>query len=357
MSMKDLKRLLDIRYPIVQAPMLGVTTPAMAAAVSNAGGLGSLPIGGLPAEKSSALIRETKARTDKPFAVNLFAHKLESNVSDKEIEMMEQYLEKLHQQYNLPFQRKPIADYKFYNHLDQIDVLLDERVPIVSFTFGMLEAEVVSKLKKSGVTLIGTATSVKEAALLDKSGMDVIVAQGIEAGGHRGSFLEDEPLPQVGLISLLPQIVDHVSVPVIAAGGLFDYRTIGAAFALGAAGAQLGSYFIAADESAASEVYKAYVLSSTDTSTELTRAFTGKWARGIRNNFMQQMQNSGLSIPYYTLQNSLTSALRDYGKSAGIAHIISLWAGQSASQSKRGSTEALFRLLIEQLQSQPHSIF
>jgi nitronate monooxygenase len=355
--MKDLKRLLDIRYPIVQAPMLGVTTPAMAAAVSNAGGLGSLPIGGLSPDKSLALIRETKAQTNKPFAVNLFAHKLESNIRQEEVQLMEEYLEKLHQQYSLPFVRKPLSDYRFYNHLDQIELLLDEQVPIVSFTFGQLEADIVTKFKEHGVTLVGTATSVKEAVLLDKAGMDAIVAQGFEAGGHRGSFLEDEPLPQVGLISLLPQIVDHVSVPVIAAGGLFDYRTISAAFVLGAAAAQLGSYFIAADESAATEVYKEHVLSSADTSTELTRAFTGKWARGIRNSFMPQMQNSGLSIPYYTLQNSLTSALRDYGKSAGIADIISLWAGQSASQSKRGSTDALFRQLVEQLQSQPNPIF
>jgi nitronate monooxygenase len=354
--MKDLKGLLNIHYPIIQAPMLGVTTPSMVAAISNAGGLGSLPIGGLPPEKSLDLIRETRAKTDRPFAVNLFAHKLESNIRENEVQLMEQYLEKIHRRYSLPFSRKPLGDYRFYNHLDQIDVLLSEQVPIVSFTFGMPDAEIVRKFKDNGVTLIGTATSVKEAALLDKAGMDAIVAQGIEAGGHRGSFLEDEPLPQVGLISLLPQIVDHVSVPVIAAGGLFDHRTISAAFALGASGAQLGSYFIAADESAASEVYKDHVLSSSDTSTELTRAFTGKWARGIRNSFMQQIQNSGLSIPYYTLQNSLTSALRDYGKSAGIADIISLWAGQSASQSKRGSTEALFGQLIEQLQSQPHPV-
>ena len=348
--MEDLKRLLDIRYPIVQAPMLGVTTPAMVAAISNAGGLGSLPIGGLPPEKSSALIRETRARTDKPFAVNLFAHKLESDDLEKEIQLMERYLEKLHQQYGLPFEHKPPADYRFFNHLDQIDLVLEEQVPIVSFTFGLLEPEVTRKLKKSGVTLIGTATSVEEAELLDKAEVDVIVAQGIEAGGHRGSFLEDEPLPQVGLISLLPQIVDKVFVPVIAAGGLFDFRTVSAAFVLGAAGAQLGSYFIAADESAASEVYKERVLSSTDTSTELTRAFTGRWARGIRNSFMKQMQDSGLSIPNYPLQNSLTAALRDYGKSNGIADIMSLWAGQSASQSRRGSTEALFRQLIDRLQ-------
>jgi len=355
--MKDLKRLLDIRYPIVQAPMLGVTTPAMVAAVANAGGLGCLPLGGLSPEKTQALIRATKGKTSRPFAVNLFAHSLAGEISEEDLQKMETYLEKLHKKHNVPFERKPISAYRFYNHLDQIEILLDEQAPVVSFTFGLPEAEVIEKLKKRSVTVIGTATSVKEAMLLDKAGMDAIVAQGIEAGGHRGSFIEDEPLPQVGLISLVPQVVDAVSVPVIAAGGLFDHRTVRAAFALGAAGAQLGSYFLAADESAASEIYKERILSSTDTSTELTQAFTGKWARGIGNNFMEEMKNSGLTIPYYTYQNSLTAALRDFGKSSGNADIISLWAGQSASKCKRGNTEALFLDLIKQIQSEPNPIF
>ncbi|KEQ29367.1 hypothetical protein N180_07415 [Pedobacter antarcticus 4BY] len=355
--MEDLKHLLDISYPIIQAPMLGVTTPAMVAAVANAGGLGCLPLGGLSPEKSLALVKETKAKTSKPFAVNLFAHSLTSEVSEEDIKIMENYLEALHKKYNLPFEHKPISSYRFYNHHDQIDILLDEQVPIVSFTFGLPEAQILSQLRERGVKAIGTATSIKEAALLDKAGMDAIVVQGIEAGGHRGSFIDKEPLPQVGLISLVPQVVDTVSVPVIAAGGIFDHRTIKAVFTLGAAGAQLGSYFLAAEESAASEVYKERVLSSTDTSTELTQAFTGKWARGIGNSFMEEMKNSGLVIPYYTYQNSLTAALRDFGKSGGIADIISLWAGQSASQSKSGSTEALFNKLIQQIKSDTNPIF
>lgn len=355
--MKDLKRLLDITYPIVQAPMLGVTTPAMTAAVANAGGLGCLPLGGLSPEKSLSLIRETKAKTSKPFAVNLFAHSLAGEVSEEHLQNMEQYLEQLHRQYNLKFERRPLSAYRFYNHLDQTDILLDEQIAVVSFTFGLPEADIIGKFKERGVKVIGTATSVKEAVLLDKAGMDAIVAQGIEAGGHRGSFIENEPLPQVGLVSLVPQVTDCVSVPVIAAGGLFDHRTVKAAFALGAQGAQLGSYFITADESAASEVYKERVLGSTDTSTELTQAFTGKWARGIGNSFMEQIKSSGLTIPYYTYQNSLTAALRDYGKASGIADIISLWAGQSASKSKRGSTENLFRELIDQIQREPNPIF
>jgi len=355
--MKDLKELLGISYPIVQAPMLGVTTPGMVAAIANAGGLGSLPLGGLSPEKCKALIRETKAKTNRPFSVNLFAHALPAEVSEGHINKMETYLEAFHTKYNIPFERKPISSYHFYNHLDQISVVLEERIRIVTFTFGLPHTDVVSKLKERGIKIMGTATSVKEAALVEKAGMDAIVAQGIEAGGHRGSFIEDEPLPQVGLISLVPQVVDTVSVPVIAAGGIFDHRTVKAVFTLGASGAQLGSYFLAAEESAASEIYKKSVLSATDTSTKLTQAFTGKWARGIGNGFMEDMKNSGLTIPYYTYQNSLTAALRSFGKSAGIADVNSLWAGQSASKSRRGSTEVLFDDLIDRIKADSNPIF
>lgn len=234
---------------------------------------------------------------------------------------------------------------------------MEENIPVVSFTFGLPDIQIIQQLKEQGIKVIGTATSVKEAKLLAHAGMDAITAQGIEAVGHRGSFIPEEPLPQVGLIALVPQIVDAVTVPVIAAGGLFDHRTIRAAFALGAEGVQLGTYFIAAEESAASKGYKDCLLLSSDTSTELTRAFSGKWARGIRNSFMEEMSNSALTIPYYTYQNSLTAALRAYGKTNGINDIISMWAGQSASRSKRNSTENLFRELIAQIQNQSNPVF
>ncbi|MFC4209891.1 nitronate monooxygenase [Pedobacter petrophilus] len=355
--MKDLKHLLDINYPIVQAPMLGVSTPAMVAAVADSGGLGALPLGGLSPEKTLALIRETKAKADKPFSVNLFAHSLEVELIEAHIAKMETFMEILHKKYNLPFKSQSISGCRFYNHLDQIDILLDEQVPIVSFTFGLPEAGVIEKFIQRGVKLIGTATSVEEAVLLENAGMDAIVAQGIEAGGHRGSFIVGEELPQTGLMALIPQVVDKVSIPIIAAGGIFDHRTIKAAFALGAVGVQLGSYFLAADESAAGEVYKEQALAATDTSTELTQAFTGKWARGIRNSFMQDIKNADLNIPHYPYQNSLTTALRDFGKLNGIADIISLWAGQSVSKSKRGSTENLFKELIKQMQVNPNPVF
>ncbi|GAB3760522.1 NAD(P)H-dependent flavin oxidoreductase [Spirosoma pomorum] len=344
-----LSHLLPITYPIIQAPMLGVTTPAMVAAVANTGGLGSLPIGGLSPEKASELIRATKSKTDKPFSVNLFTHETTVPADPDAIERMLDLLETIYKDYAIPFSRPALTNFRFYSYRDQIDVLLHEQIPIVSFTFGLLEPDLVYQFKRRGTTLIGTATSVQEAVLLEGIGVDAVVAQGTEAGGHRGSFLADDPLPQIGLLSLLPQVVDAISRPVIAAGGLFDARTVEAAFVLGAAGVQLGSFFLATDESAASEAYKTAVLTSTDTSTSLTRAFSGRWARGIRNRFMDQIEQSGLAIPYYTYQNSLTAELRAHAQQHNIPDLISLWAGQSAAKSQRGKSGDLLKVLLDQL--------
>lgn len=340
-------KLLRIDYPIIQAPMLGVTTPDMVAAIANEGGLGSLPVGGLSPEKTLQLIKETKSKCSKPFSVNLFAHEIKASVDRDELNRMQDFLERVCLEYDLPFERKETVDLKFYSYEEQVDILIHETIPIVSFTFGAMKSEVIDRFKKHGTLLIGTATSVDEAKVLADSGIDMVVAQGIEAGGHRGSFLTDRPLPQVGLMSLLPQIVDAVSIPVIAAGGLFDRRTIKAAFTLGASAVQLGSIFIASEESAASEAYKEAVFRSDETSTELTRAFSGRWARGIRNAFMERMKTSGLSIPYYTYQNSLTAPLRAYAQANNLSDLIALWAGQSAFRSKRGTSGEIFRSLIE----------
>lgn len=337
--------------------MLGVTTPEMVAAIANSGGLGSLPVGGLSPAKTADLIRATKQKTNKPFAVNLFAHELTGPIEETELDKMQDFLETVHAEYHIPFERKSATDFTFYSYHDQVDVLLDEHVPVVSFTFGTLKPAVVEQFKRHGSQLIGTATSVREARFLSDTGVDAIVAQGFEAGGHRGSFLIEEGLPQVGLLSLLPQVVDAVAIPVIAAGGLFDERTVKAAFVLGASGVQLGSLFIATDESAVSEAYKRAILRASDTSTALTRAFSGRWARGIRNEFMNRVEQSGLAIPYYTYQNSLTTPMRVYGQQHDLPNLMALWAGQSASQARRGKTANLFLALVEKIKQDSNPVF
>lgn len=337
--------LCNVRYPIIQAPMLGITTPDMVAAASDTGVLGSLPLGGLSPEKAVNLIREVKSKTSKPFAVNLFAHPVGEPNTDAAARM-QQYLDKAYGALNPG--KTDLATAKYYNHTDLIDLLLDEQIKIISFTFGVLEDEIVAKFKANNVILMGTATSVNEALILEKSGVDAIVAQGFEAGGHRGSFLKGK-LPQIGLFSLLPQIVDSVKVPVIAAGGIVDSRTVRAALALGADAVQIGSMFLASDESEASDAYKEAVLNSGDTSTELTNSFTGRYARGISNAYMEDFAKEGLEPLPYPYQNTLTGPLRSYAKANNRADITSLWAGQSASAAKRKSTVAILEELIASL--------
>ena len=280
----NLTQLLDIQYPIVQAPMLGITTPEMVAAVSNNGGLGSLPVGGLSPEKTLELIRKTKTLTDKPFSVNLFAHDIKP-VDTAQATAMQEYLLKLGARYGLEFENPNPASFTFYSYKDLIDILITEDIKIVSFTFGILSSDTITKLKANSAVLIGTATSVKEAVLLEQAGIDAITAQGIEAGGHRGSFTE--PLPQVGLMALLPQMADAIKVPILASGAINDSRTMKAAFALGASGVQIGTAFITAHESLAIPSYKKRLQIATDTDSQLTNTFSGRWARGITNVFIK----------------------------------------------------------------------
>jgi nitronate monooxygenase len=348
-TMLTLTQLLNINYPIVQAPMLGVTTPAMVAAVSNAGALGSLPVGGLSPERTLALIKETKILTGKPFAVNLFAHLPAIDTQDDKISLMQDFLELTCAKYDIPFERQDSSKFKFYYYENLIDILLEEDIPVVSFTFGQLKKEIITAFKAIGTTLIGTATSVAEAKTLAAYGIDVITVQGFEAGGHRGSFLYTDTLPQVGLASLLPQIADEVAVPLLAAGGIYNRKTMKAAFGFGASGVQVGSMFIPSHESAASEIYKAAILNAADTSTVITKAFSGRWARGIENGFMREMAASGLDIPDYTMQNQLMAPIRTYAQQNNIQDLIAMWAGQSAGKGSRESASQIINTLISYL--------
>jgi len=343
--MNKIKSLLGIRYPVIGGPMLGVTTPEMVAAVSNGGGLGSLPIGGLAPDVARELIKKTAALTSAPWAVNLFAQEIPSEIDEAALLRMQDYLEEYAKQRALPFAKRGVGEFRFYSHREQVDVLVEEGVRIVSFTFGVLAPDVIERLKQRGVVLIGTATSVAEARVLADAGIDSIVAQGYEAGGHRGSFLEPD-LPQVGLFALLPQVVDAVDVPVIAAGGIVDGRTIRAAFQLGASGVQVGTLFVPSDESGANEGYKNAVVTAKDTDTQLTRAFSGRWARGIRNEFMQAVEASGIALPEYNVHNSLTAGLRAHGRKTDRPEVVSLWAGQHAGKARKGGAAEIFKHLV-----------
>jgi nitronate monooxygenase len=345
---QDITASLSIKYPIIQAPMLGITTPEMVSAIADEGGLGSLPVGGLSPETSLQLIRKVKAKTTAPFAVNLFTHDIPA-IDLNDADIMQDLLEDLSEKYYLGYERQDVATFKFHSYKEQVELLIGEKIPVVSFTFGIPDETSIAQLKATGVLLIGTATSVKEAVLLEQQGIDMITAQGIEAGGHRGTFLEDGPLPQVGTLPLVAQICKAVKIPVIAAGGIYDGSTIKAAAALGAAGVQIGSAFLASDESLAIPAFKQALQHISETDTVLTRSFSGRWARGIRNKFMEAVEEAGIRIPVYPVQNSLTTSLRANAQKKDNINFTNLWAGQSAAKAKQEPAAAIFRNLLMQI--------
>lgn len=346
MSYTSLTQSLNIAYPLIQAPMAGgITTPELAAAVSNAGGLGSIASGYLPADQLSEIIQKTKQLTDKPFAVNAFVP------PDDEVDVSREEIKKaakrLHPFYDELGIKPPETPTRFDEPFEElIDVIIDEQVPAVSFTFGIPSKEIVSRLKQAGAYLIGTATTVNEAIHLEKAGMDAVVAQGSEAGGHRATFSTSFEQALVGTIALVPQVVDHVSIPVIAAGGIMDARGVLAAKVLGASAVQLGTAFLACEESGANPIYQKTILESFEDSTVVTNVFSGKPARGIHNYFIESMNDNEDGILPYPYQNKLTQPLRkEAGKQENI-QFMSLWAGQGARLAKKTTVEKLIQEII-----------
>ena len=346
----NITKQLNIKYPVIQAPMLGVSTPEMAAAVSNESGLGSIAVGGLSPAATAELIRKTKQLTDKPFAVNLFAHAV-SNYENAAIEPMKQFLLGLAEKRGYQITEEDLTNFHFYEYQDQIDILIQEKIPVVSFTFGTLDKETIHLLKENGSILIGTATCLEEALILESLNIDMITLQGIEAGGHRGTFIENKPLPQIGLFSLLPQVIKEIKIPVIAAGGINNPQSIKAAFDLGAGAVQIGTAFIAGKESEAIPSYQQKLHTVKDTDIILTRAFSGRWARGIHNEFIQAIESSCIDIPPYPIQNSLTSKFRKLAQQANDSEYTNLWAGQSANSIEMKSSAEIFLGLVHPFKS------
>jgi nitronate monooxygenase len=336
---------LQIKYPVIQAPMLGVSSPEMAAAVSNEGGLGSLAVGGLSPDATRTLIRKTKSLTNKPFAVNLFAHEVPS-YKDQDLEPMRDLLLKIAGKKGYSLNVSDLSNFTLYTYHDQLDVLTEENVSIVSFTFGCLDPETIKIFKDNNCLLIGTATCLREALILEQMGIDMITAQGIEAGGHRGTFVDDIPLPQVGLVSLLSQMIEKITVPCIAAGGINSGKGIKAVLDMGAVAAQIGTAFIDTKESEAIPSYKQRLGESIDTDSSLTRAFSGRWARGLRNTLMREIERANIPIPPYPFQNSLTGRLRKLAQQNNDSDFTNLWAGQSCGPQKFRTSGEVFLDLV-----------
>ncbi|MFC4099109.1 NAD(P)H-dependent flavin oxidoreductase [Paenibacillus xanthanilyticus] len=342
-----LTRKLNIRYPILQAPMAGgPTTADLVASVSNAGGLGSLGAGYLPPEQIRTAIREIKQRTDRPFGVNLFVPESSIPPEDAIIDAMNHHLNTFRAELGIaPNPSIPKAAESFE---EQVQVLLEEHVAVFSFTFGIPSREILQSMKQQGIFVIGTATTVHEAGALETAGVDAIVAQGSEAGGHRGTFLTSTADARVGTMALVPQMVDHVTVPVIASGGIMDGRGLVASLALGASAVQMGTAFLASVESGAHAVHKQKILSSREDSTEVTDAYSGKAARGILTDFMKAMRDYPGAVPAYPLQHALTRDIRQAAAKASNPAYMSLWAGQGLRLAREHAAADIVEQSVEQ---------
>ncbi|MGG4039137.1 NAD(P)H-dependent flavin oxidoreductase [Heyndrickxia ginsengihumi] len=326
--------MLSIQYPIIQAGMAGgVTSPELVAAVSNAGALGSIGAGYMTMESLENTIQTVKTLTTNPFSVNIFVPE-QTAVTEEEIASANELLNPIRKQLGMdPTYKRPMINDELFHK--QIDLIIQHRVPICSFTFGIPPKNEIARLKEKGIILIGTATSVNEALLNEKAGMDMIVAQGSEAGGHRGSFATAFDLAMIGTMALVPQIVDAVSIPVIAAGGIMDGRGVLASLILGAQAVQTGTAFVTCIESGAHPLHKQAILEGTEDQTVVTATFSGKPARGMNNKFIQMLQDQQHNILPYPYQNVLTQDIRKEAGKQNRPEFLALWSGQHPRSSRQ----------------------
>ncbi|MXP24616.1 nitronate monooxygenase [Altererythrobacter indicus] len=342
---------LGIALPIVQAPMAGVSTPELAAAVSNAGGLGSIGVGATNAAGAREMIEATRARTSRAFNVNLFVHGAAYADAKRENEWLEA-LRPLFRQFGSEAPARLEAIYPSFAEDDgMLAMLLEAAPPIVSFHFGLPAADRIAALKNVGCTLFATATNLAEARLIEAAGVDVIVAQGWEAGGHRGVFDPTENDSKLGTMVLTRLLVAKTKLPVIAAGGIMDGAGIRAALDLGAVAAQLGTAFIACPESNADEAYRAAIVSESAHRTVMTRAISGRPARCLSNRFTQWAAENRLTPPDYPIAYDAGKALNAAAKRAGENGFGAQWAGQGAPLHRAMPASNLVELLWSEFDS------
>ena len=352
---------LGIALPIVQGPMTGSDTPALAAAVSEAGGLGMLGCGMRSPAAMAEAAAEVRRRTARPFGMNLFVQATPAPDAATVREALDR-LAPLYAEFGL----EPAAPAQWCEDFAaQFEALLAARPAVASFTFGILDARQVERLHAAGCTVIGTATTVAEARAWAAVGADAVCASGLEAGGHRGTFLggtaareagaREEPslgdfeASMVGTLALVPQCVDALAgLPVIAAGGIMDGRGIAAAQALGAEGVQMGTAFLVCPESAIGPAYRAALAAAGETDTRITRVFSGRPARGIVNATMERLASAEAAVPAYPVQNALMGPVRRAAAAQGRADALALWAGQGVAAARPMPAGELVALLARE---------
>jgi nitronate monooxygenase len=342
----DFLRTLGVEYPIIQAPMGGATTPELVAAVCNNGGLGSLAGAYLTPDQISDEIRRIRGLTDKPFSVNVFAGGYQST-SEVDSGPMLALMDGIHRRWGLPAPSLPEIVHDPFD--DQLEVILDRRPAIFSFTFGIPSADAMARLKSRGIATFGTATTAEEAVLLEESGVVAVVAQGAEAGAHRGTFAGQFETSTIPTLELVRASCQRVTVPVVASGGLMDGRDIAQTFLRGASAAQLGTAFLACPETGISESYKNAILSTVANTTVITRAFSGRPARGLANTFVDLLDGKTEIILPYPFQNILTRPMRNAAARLGQAGFQSLWAGEGVARTRTMSAAELVRRLVAEM--------
>lgn len=338
--------LLGIDHPIIQAPMAGSTTPALAAAVSNAGGLGSLGCAYMTPERAGEELAKTMMATNRAINANFFVHEPPGDEAAKNAAAQER-LKPYFDAFGLDEVPAVVPTSSPFDE-EMMAVMLELRPRVVSFHFGLPAAHMVRALKDAGIVVISSATTVREAVLLADGGVDAVIAQGWEAGGHRGTFASTMEAARIGTMALVPQMVDAVNIPVIAAGGIGDGRGIAAAFALGAAGVQPGTAFLSTEEAATSAVHRKALLEASDEDTRLTRAFSGRPARGISNRYVEEMAAHDEEWPDFPLMNTVTAPLRKASADAGSPDFVALWSGQAMRLNRTLPAADLMEKMVEE---------
>ncbi|MEM7221186.1 MAG: nitronate monooxygenase [Pseudomonadota bacterium] len=344
-KLNDWHRQLDLKHPIVAAPMAGVSTPPLADAVTSAGALGALAVGAQSATAVEGALRETSALASAAVMANFFCHPRPRDDADEE----QRWLAALQDAFEQQGASAPSEVTTPYESFDErpelIDLILDYRVRVASFHFGLPKARTLARLKRAGVCLFATATCASEARVLAAAGIDVIVAQGWEAGGHRGNFTS-APDEQLGTLSLLRRLRGAVDLPIIAAGGIVDGAGVAAAFAAGAQGVQCGTAFVPTPESAAAPAYRA-ALAAGEQDTVMTAGFSGRAARGLRNRFVESFATlPPIDYPRaYGVVKSLVAA----AEARGDHGLTPMWAGQSYPDARAASTAEIVDRLADGL--------
>jgi len=332
---KRIVDLLGIEVPIVLAPMAGPGTAELAIAVSEAGGLGSLPCAQLSVEQARDALKLIRSRTSRPFNVNFFCHTTPQPEPEREAKWRER-LAPYYAELGLDLKAALGAPARKPFDAEFCALIEEARPPVVSFHFGLPPKPLLERVKATGAKVIASATTVAEARWLEERGCDAVVAMGAEAGGHRGNFLSMDAARQVGTFALVPQVADAVKVPVIAAGAVADARGIAAAFALGASAVQIGTAYLFCPEAKVPPVHLKALQSANDDDTVLTNVFTGRPARGIVNRIIHDLGPISTIAPAFPLASSATGPLRTKAEAAGSRDFSTLWSGQAARLAHRG---------------------